>query len=524
MAFVLIKPSAYWQTTVVHIVLFAGFFASFFSFEFFIQQLTKIVVADKRSAPSITPLTLYILGYSALLFGGLSLVGVAHCSPDIIAFALTFWVAGLLLAIRLNPYQGRLYLGLGFACALFYLDRTAFAPSVLVVCAVLVVIARSKRIPLRRTVFLFLGSFLLLSIPFIVSISLKTHRFTIGESGRLNYGWEVDGADRLIHWQGKPPDLGKPIHPTTQISSVPKAFLFPKPITSTYPPWFDPSYWYDGIRPTFKINRQLPVLAVNTSIAANYVVRSPTLLPATLVIAISGLGLWRIQFLKLWPVVVPIFFGLLLYCFVYFEKRYIAGNLVVLWVLVPAAVRFRNEETRRMLELVLGMCAVVFVSSFVFVRQIDTAKTSVADLIQRREKYRSVDFALARRFQQLGLQPGDEIAFIGAGMNANWARLAKVRIVAEIPLTYGRSRRIFNNLLIDDTSQIQAFWNASEAVKQELYSRLRRVGVKMIVTDGYFCSTSSVAWSRALPESSPGIPKFDPHSYSQINTRYLRLD
>jgi hypothetical protein len=89
---------------------------------------------------------------------------------------------------------------------------------------------------------------------------------------------------------------------------------------------------------------------------------------------------------------------------------------------------------------------------------------------------------------------------------------------------YGRNRKIFNNLLIDDTTQIKAFWDSDEATKQSIYRIFRSAGAKMIVTDGFFCSSLSSVWPRVLPENQANIPSFDPLVYSQVNTRCYRLD
>src|SRR3954469_8170960 len=87
LAFLLLRPSPYWQVATVHLVLFLGLLASLFSFEYFMRQLASVIYSDGSPVASpLSPATLYITGYSALLFGGLSLVGIGHCSPDMIAF------------------------------------------------------------------------------------------------------------------------------------------------------------------------------------------------------------------------------------------------------------------------------------------------------------------------------------------------------------------------------------------------------------------------------------------------------
>jgi hypothetical protein len=60
-----------------------------------------------------------------------------------------------------------------------------------------------------------------------------------------------------------------------------------------------------------------------------------------------------------------------------------------------------------------------------------------------------------------------KVAFIGYGSDAYWARLAKLRIVAEI---------------MDANNGSKEFWIAPEEVKQNVYGVLAQTSAKLVVT------------------------------------------
>ncbi|MFL6415534.1 MAG: hypothetical protein ACJ74Y_07680 [Bryobacteraceae bacterium] len=522
-AFAVLHPKPYWEVATAHLVLFAAFVASLFSFEYFLRELIAFLRSEESGRQAVSPPALYVAGYSVFLFGGLWLVGTWYCSPDMIAFALMFYLTGAILRVQRTGGADSTFLGLGIASALFFLARTAFLPSLAVLFCIILALRWRRRLPLLRPASLFIAPVLVLAAPFVIAISVKSGALTIGESGRLNYGWEVDGASRLIHWQGEPFDIGTPKHPTRKVVDSPATFVFASPIASSYPPWYDPSYWYAGIHPKLKPGRQIRILFVNLTVALNVFVRSPLTLPVFLLILLIGKRRWWGEFLKFWPVLTFVLFGMALYCLVYFEKRYIAGNLVLSWVLLLATLRFENPGRRKFAQIFVVVCSLGFVLLFVGRKQVHALRVTASDLIGHREHEVSVDDLLAKRVTQLGLRPGDKVAFIGSAINAYWAHLASVKIVSEVPLLYGRSERPLNNFLIDDTRQIQAFWQADPQTRERVLQAFRDAGAVMVVSDGVFCKELGSQWPRVLPETQPDIPKLDPNEYSQINARYFPL-
>src|SRR5260370_29905072 len=101
------------------------------------------------------------------------------------------------------------------------------------------------------------GVFAGFALPLVLALSAMKGRATFGDSGRISYTEYIDRATKTVHWQGEPLGTGNPAHPTRKIFSDPPVYEFAAPIQGSYPPWYDPSYWYEGVRPHFLLKGQL---------------------------------------------------------------------------------------------------------------------------------------------------------------------------------------------------------------------------------------------------------------------------
>ena len=518
----LLRPSPYWQVATLHLVLFLSYVASLFAFEFFTRELILSQSSDGNAKP-LPPTAIYIAGYCSVLFAGLSMVGNWFCSPDMMALALTLFLSGVVLRIRRTGGSTTLFLLLGIACALAYFARAAFVAPVAIYFAVVLVILYQQHRDLLRPALIMAGAIGLLTAPFIGAISKKEGYFTIGDAGKLNYAWEVDGAHRWVHWQGEPGDIGTPKHPTTLAVASPKTFVFPQPAVGSYAPWIDPSYWYAGVKPKLKLKEQTWLWIVNFSVLCNIIIRSPLFFPVCLIAVLTSLRLWWRNFLDLWVILLPIVAGIALYSLVYIERRYLAANLLVIWMAMLVCLRVNKPWLQKLAPIAIACCALLFAFVYVGTRLIYPVKDALSDLVHHREKVWNLNYLLAQRLLALGLCPGDEIGYVGPAMNAEWARLAHLRIVAEVPLMYSRSRRLLNNLHIDDPRQIERFFQLNEAEREPVLRTMRAAGAKMVVTDGYFSRNLATHWQRVLPQEQPHLPVLDKDAYTQQNSRYLWL-
>jgi hypothetical protein len=103
---------------------------------------------------------------------------------------------------------------------------------------------------------------MLLILPFITAISMQKHRITIGDAGKLNYAWYVSPIADDHYWQGSP-ETGTPVHSTRIINKEPEIIEFATPVSGSYPVWYDPSYWNDGIHAKFDLKKQIHIINRN---------------------------------------------------------------------------------------------------------------------------------------------------------------------------------------------------------------------------------------------------------------------
>jgi hypothetical protein len=99
------------------------------------------------------------------------------------------------------------------------------------------------------------------------------------------------------------------------------------------------------------------------------------------------------------------------------------------------------------------------------------------------------DLVAAKELRRMGAQPGDKVAVIGEGASAYWARLAKLRIVAEIMDT-----NMDGNTDMKQGSK--QFWDAPEAIKQNVYNLLAQVRAKLVVASCPPCPPAALGWEK----------------------------
>jgi hypothetical protein len=501
LAFLTLHPSPYWQAATAHLVMFVSYIVTLLCFEFFMRELIRTQQSDPTDTEGMLgPFTMYVAGYCSILFAALGMsVRIGSLSPDTIAMALVLALVGLILRIRRTGGSALTFIWFGALSASCYLVKAALLSTVVVSFVTILILLWSRRRMLLRPAAIMIGCSALIAGPFVAGISRKEGKFSLGESGRLNYGWEISGAHRWIHWQGEPGDIGTAKHPTSLVVTSPKTFTFAEPIVATYPPWYDPSYWYDGIQPKVRLKKQIWVFIVNVSVALYLLVKSPVLLPTFGLIMLTGIGSWWRRITGWWPALLPVIAGITVYSLVFVERRYVNPYLVIIWMTSLAAIRIRAKWLKTWAPRAISIFALLFIAGFVRATDVGPLKEMFQDLVHGHEQVPNLNYLLAQRLRELGLCPGDKVAYIGTGINAEWARLDGVRVVAEVPLMNSRDERLFDNYPIDDISQIQAFWKA---------------------TDGIFCRDLAAKWPPVFPaaNANPELSRFH-----QMNSRYFDL-
>lgn len=428
------KPSAFWESSAVHAVNFLIYVAALASFEFLLSGLIRFrqgdSFRDRETGWAMLPSwAVRVVGYSLFLWSCLDLIGLAIVTPDLLVAVWVFLAAGLLLRMAGSDQTWRTAAQTGSVLGLGYLSKTVMFPIGLMFLAAAFLGSTDRRRALPRLV-LALAVFLLVSSPYVVALSRHVGQFTIGTSGGYNYARFVGGIGVPVHWQGQPEGSGRPLHPTRSNAAVPGFFEFASPISSTYPPFYDPAYWFAGVRPHFDAAGQWRVLRRSLSYDLRLFFGRGAVWLVGLFTLVSVSGRWRrfAQDLRsVFFLFLPAAAAFGMYGLVYSESRYL-GAFVALLLLPPWAVVRRTfaPESERLVRTVTILVVAFGVGGDFW--------NGAAQLRQAAGNGRGENppFIVADGLKRLGMKPGEEIGYVGESFRFYWARLVGVRVVAEI--------------------------------------------------------------------------------------------
>lgn len=465
----LFHPNAWWECPLAHFVnvlIFVGALASFQLFWSEVQLWHKC--QSENSGSPMPEHAFWVLGYSIFAVAMLNFITMALLHPDLLVAACVCLAGWALLRFRRTPDMGRAMV-LGFILAMGYYAKAPFFPIgfVFILCACL-------KPPLSRRTFLLGGTalavFLLVSAPFIAALSRAKGRVTFGDTARLSYAFYIDGVQHYVHWQGIPPGSGTPRHPTRKLNDLPEIYEFNEKNMGSYPPWFDPSYWYEGVAPHPNWTLQVKLFIANVILEFQLIAE----LCAALICAVVVLVLltnhrerWGKSVLKIWPMWLPAAVALPMFAIVHVESRFLAGWVILLFAGALCACSFPAGSTLRAVSA-------VGIAVFITIGAVQISQASQEALSGNYATYRSPHNAvIATYLLNHGLHPGAQVAVIGDGSYAYWAHLARLHIVAEIPSYIWRyqARPAFD------------FWELGPEEQKHSLEILAKTGVQAVIAD-----------------------------------------
>jgi len=458
--FRIVKPSAYWESTVAHFANVGIFVFSFACFEFLIAMILRENRKREEGRISFTKPSLWLVGDClfvcyALLFNGVSVV-----SPDLWLEGLICLAAGLLVRIRRGDAKWWTCALFGAALGASYLDKGVMFPISFVFLGCCFFPVKPLRTSVLRAM-VAVGFFAAVASFLIWPLSREKNRITFGDTGKINYAEFVDGATRYIHWQGGPDGVGRPIHATRQLLTNPPLFEFAKPVDGTYPPWYDPSYWYAGIVPILRVGNQLRAIRFTIEEYAGILPYFGPVLVAFLSLSLfgsSGGRVWR-DLLHQWHLWIPALAGLGVYALLYVESRLVGPFLLLGCVALFAGLRFPDTDAARGFQRAVSLALATVLC-------VGIGWLGARSFFRALSPKPFVDWQVAQGLGRSGIEPGDKIASMGYSLNAYWAHLAGVRIVAEIPM-----------------GAAGEYWSCSPRVKSEILADFANAGAKAVVTD-----------------------------------------
>jgi 4-amino-4-deoxy-L-arabinose transferase-like glycosyltransferase len=458
------------------------------AFAWWLRELSALLRA-REARPLIPERLQVLLAYGVLAWLVLRGLRVTLVTPDMLLAAVAF--AAVAVLVRIARLGGSLWnwLGLGALLGIGYLTKAAFvAPALigLAVCAVLTAGRAARRL---AAVTVAVAACVSVSAPYVAALSSKEGRLEVGGYASLNYAWFVDGVTQYLNWTGENGEFGRPLHPT-EIAASPPTFAYPSPIAGSIPPWYDPSYWYEGVHPRFMLGGQLYQLALSVYATLHAVVIGPLILVLALMLVLWRVGAGqprrapasahsmratsrRRQTLRALAshcyLALPIV-GLLAYWPLGTSTRYVAaylGMLAVTSFMLLCARRPRPDVRPAVIDRV-GLVTVLVVAS-AFVWSAIPPIEHVTRQLTGADAPGTSHLRVARALTRAGLGDGDRIAFLGDPAEvlvAYWARLDRARVVGDI----------------DDRRHL--FWQLPPAAQARALALLRaRSGARVVVTD-----------------------------------------
>lgn len=435
--FAIFKPSAYWEFAVAHMVNYVLFLCSLLCFSLLLEELLRhrrrAQISTARPEAGALPEWMWtVIGYTLFLWSAVEVINVTRPTPDIFVSGVVYLAAALTLRMCAQATNWRIPAALGLALGLGYLAKAAMFPvgGVFLCCNLLC--GGFSRPALRRAL-IAIAAFVIVSTPFITILSLKKGYLTIGDSGRLNYSWSVNKNTRWMHWQGDVPRSGTPLHPTRVVLNNPRVYEFGEPVGGTFPPWYDPTYWHEGVRVYFDFKQQVRAFSFNLFLlSCVFLYFTSSRLVTFLLLFLGTLSLRRYSgrdARALWMIIIPALFTMFMYALVIVVPRYIGPFAVILILGLLSGVRlpegrWRSIVSRAVCVILIATVVAIgwkpFRNAYVILHQVSTGQEP------------HEDWQIAQTMKDLGVRPGDKVASVGYEFMPAWARLTRTKVVAEM--------------------------------------------------------------------------------------------
>jgi 4-amino-4-deoxy-L-arabinose transferase-like glycosyltransferase len=467
------RPTPYWQTTFLHFLNLFVFVLALIAFEFFLARLLTLVnsLFPELNDPVARPeWAWWLLGYTAFAVCTLRVITLSNDTPDMVLAALVFVATGCLIDLRQFDRGAVRYALLGAVLGVAYLTKGVMFP-LFFVFLVSTVFARGGWKKPDLGALATVAGFLVVSAPFVAALSHAKGHLTFGETGKVAYihevlhGYEysVDSVNRLTSGDGKTEDDETQRLPQL-VSEVPEAYFYATPYAlATYPAWYDPSYWWNGRSPRFSLREQIRAVGRAAASFFHMLSTEKQWVAGWLVLGFLG-GSWRRtreRLATLWSVWLPPLATLSLYSLVLVEPRYAAVWVTILWVVLFAAVEWPRMEG----ALRLGPAVVLAISITSGIAVIKGGFDSLAECMRSEQ---NVQFEIGKSLLNMGLTPGDQLAFVGHTTVADhWAQLSHLRVAGDVP-----------------AEAMYSYWTVTPEKRNEIAERFRAHGIKALILSG----------------------------------------
>ncbi|MBX9666419.1 MAG: hypothetical protein K2X93_02325 [Candidatus Obscuribacterales bacterium] len=430
--FKLFNTSSQDHASVAKFVNVAIFIGLFFAFDFFLRQFIllykeKIQLLSARAR--VSDRQWMVVSYSLFAWVFLAVMAINQSTPDQLVAISFFLSTAIVMQIYRDPKLWRFAL-LGVALGMGYLAKAVMVPAVVT----FIFLSTWKVAKLKQKLvctLITVASAALVASPYITALTIKTGRFAVGSSAGLNYMLTV--ACRYRPLGPNPEDVIKACpHPIKMLSTDPDIAEFGGVFDVTFPPWYDPGYFAEGLKVT--INPVGSIISIVENIAYIFYVLGWELMLAWIVGFIvsrrfsSGLKDLN-HFTIVWlPALVT---GMALSAIIglalgFTCQRYFSFIIVMLYLTYLCACKFSDDErgSRALKASIATLCIIA----------ITFAATRIgSDMVRAFNRPPDQNRLVASQLIEMGAKPGDKVAVIGRD-GVEWARYADLRIVAYLSM------------------------------------------------------------------------------------------
>jgi hypothetical protein len=499
-------PTAEWKA--LFVVNLSIFIATFFSF--FYLVLTAADTGTLRWIRHDGMAVRYLLlgAFTIFLPIELSMDNVSRIGPDLLISCLVFLASALLLKLKEHAHT-RAAIALGAVCGAGFVVKNIFLPLTLAFAALVFLAVKDKKTAIKLSLISLLCAALFV-VPYAYGLSWAAGHPTLGESGAINYAWHVNKLQGGAFWQGGPAGYGKPIHPPQVVSIHPHIYLFKEPFAVTFPPFFNPPYYYQGYTHFFSLKAQIRAVGGNLVRLLKLLEKELIVLAFGLCVLLSiGLSYSRRRWFEsksdLWPVLLLGFAGLGMYLLVWLEPRYIASftSLLLLILLFKLMVEQRASlplmSPMRRGALFLGILVIGSIGTLLATQQ-DEDRNVLGNALHDRTFTNSEQWRAGVYLKQIGMMPGDQVAVISDLLSASrctWAYVDGLKIIGQLN----------GDLPPNASDDFDVFWHASPEDQRAMLEAFHHAGAKLVFANAKPDRVIAPGW-QAIPETPYWIYRF----------------
>jgi hypothetical protein len=421
------------ELPLVHVLNFLIFLASGVCLAWFVREWIRLVEpqSPETSPESVAPFRLWAPLISTLLFGWVTafVTAIYLVTPDLSILCAVLCAAAICCRIERQPSR------LNWALLGLALGMGAYFKSPVFIIAGMLLALVAYRPPDKRAIrwgpAIAISVFAVTVAPYVAAISAKAGHPSFGETGGLAYIWYLNGDPDQWNvydvWSGKEVNGTRAVHPARTVLQDPLVIEFAEPIHSTYPLWYDPFYWSEGVRPRVNLRDEAKVLANVPDVLINLITG-----PAWLVC--TAMWIWLLYaarrnprywlLVKPWMIVWPL--GVLaMYLLIHVEDRFLGGFLLV-WLIGGLTAAY--YISRRGFAFCLALLCIAIVLPLLPQALARTGRFTRLNPATGRDSLVTVGDSLLK----LGVRQGDVVATCGNSFNSYWARAAGVRVISQI--------------------------------------------------------------------------------------------